>query len=70
MDSGREVAMAMRVDAAHRRKEIAHEMASVPVVQRSDIIHDVALKYGVCTSTVRSACKEHRVTINRLRRLD
>ena len=62
--------MPMRVDAAHRRKEIAHEMASVPVGQRRGIMHEVALKYGVCTSTVRSACKEHRVTINRLRRMN
>ena len=60
--------MAMRIDAAHRRKQIAHEMASVPVGQRRAIIQEIALKFGVCTGTVRTACKEHNVAIKWLRR--
>ena len=64
-----EIALGMHIDGVARRKQIADEMASVPVGQRRGIIDDAALKYGVCSGTVWAACKEHHVTIGPLRRL-
>ena len=63
-----ETIVATRRDFIARRKQIANEMAAIPIEQRLSIIGEFAAKYGVCNMTVRLACKEFRVTIPRMAR--
>ena len=56
----------MQRDFVPRRKQIANEMAVVPVKDRLAIIGTVDLKYGLCNMNVRTGCKEFRVTIPKI----
>jgi hypothetical protein len=58
-----ELAMAMHRDNLARRKQIADEMKSIPLANRAEIVGEVASKFGVCSGTVRLACKEFKVVV-------
>ncbi len=57
----------MLIDKVARRKKMADEVASVPLLERREKVLELAHRYGVCRETVLKACKVYRIQVSRPR---